>query len=98
MKNKTHSLPKSIRPAKRYFEFTNSCDVKKLKKYFLEFYGIMKLAESDFTIKLLNNKQIIKINRDFEKELILCVENYNKKYNENIKIIKKSGTIKSLVK
>lgn len=98
MKNKTHSLPKSIRAVKRYFKLDcNFEEIKKLKNYFLDLHGILKFAESDFSIKDLEDQQIIKINRDFEKELMVCVDKYNEKNKEKIKIVKKSGTLKSLV-
>jgi RNase P/RNase MRP subunit POP5 len=99
MKNKIHSLPKSIRAVKRYFEFNcNYQDLINFKNYFLKTYGELKFAESDFGIKDFENKKIIKINREFEKQLKSCLENYNKNYEKKIILIKKSGTLKALVK
>lgn len=97
MKNKTHALPKSFRDVKRYFKLNcNTEELKEIKKSFIFLFGSLKYAESDFSIKD-SDINIIKINRNYENEFILSLNDYNKRYNKNIKIIKKSGTLKSLV-
>ncbi len=98
MKVKTHSLPKSFRDSKRYFELNCSFeDLKEIKKSFLYLFGVLKFAESDFGIKDIDSKNIVKINSEFANEFILSVNDFNKRFNKNIKITKISGTIKSLV-
>jgi len=97
MKKKIRVLLKSIRESKRYFllECTNK-DLINIKKTFLFLFGAMKLSESDFSIKNIENKKIIRINRDFIDEFVFCVFYYKKTQNKELKIIKESGTIDSL--
>ncbi|PIU22514.1 MAG: hypothetical protein COT14_00890 [Candidatus Diapherotrites archaeon CG08_land_8_20_14_0_20_30_16] len=98
MKKKIKALPKSIRESKRYFLFDCvDIDLRNIKDAFLFLFGSLKLSESGFTIKPVEKKKIIKINRDCINELIFSVFYYNKTQNKNAKIIKESGTLESLL-
>jgi len=97
MKNKINALPKSQRESKRYFLLEcKEEELRRLKECYSNLFGILKIAESGFTIKSEKEK-IVKINRAFEKELIFDINYCNKVYNTNIKIIKKSGTLEALM-
>ena len=97
MKTKTKVLPKSQRESKRYFLLNCKDDeIKKLKDIFAYLFGILKLAESGFTIKQEKEK-IVKINAEFENEFVFAVNYCNKTEGMNIKILKKSGTIESIL-
>jgi len=96
MKNKTKVLPKSQRESKRYFLLDcKDEELRRLKDCYSNLFGLLKLAESNFTIKDEKSK-IVKINREFENELIFAINYCNKNNNTKIKIIKKSGTLDSL--
>jgi RNase P/RNase MRP subunit POP5 len=96
MKKKINVLPKSMRESKRYFKLDcTMLELKKLKDCFIYLFGALKFAESGFAIKD-DKEKIIKINREFENEFVFCVAYCNKTENLKIKIIKESGTIKSL--
>jgi len=95
-KKRIKALPKSMRESKRYFLLgCNSNELKQLKDSFFYLYGALKYAESGFAIKQ-EKKMIVKINMEFEKEFIFCVDYCNKTNNTLIKIIKESGTLESL--
>jgi len=98
MKIKMKTLPKSIRESKRYFELDcNDKELSDIKNSFLYLFGAIKLAESELIIKKTDKKTLLKVNRNYEKQLILAIEHYNKIENKKIKILKKSGTIESLM-
>lgn len=85
-----------MRESKRYFLLDcSNAELKQLKDCFLYLYGALKYAETGFAIKQ-ENKLIIKINREFENEFIFSVSYCNKTNNTNIKIVKETGTMKSL--
>lgn len=85
-----------MRESKRYFLLACSTqEIKQLKDCFLYLFGSLKYAESGFAIK--QEKQlVIKINREFENEFVFAVTYCNKTENTNIKIVKETGTLKSL--
>lgn len=96
MKNKTKVLPKSQRESKRYFLLDcKEEELRKLKDCYSNLFGLLKFAESNFTIKD-EKSRIVKINKDFENDLIFAINYCNKINNMKIKIVKKSGTLDSL--
>lgn len=96
MKMRIKALPKSQRDAKRYFLLDcNFSDMKIVKENFIFLFGAIIFGKSEFVIRSVDKKNIIKINRDFTNELIFSIY-YTKKLGYNIKIKKQSGTLKSL--
>ncbi len=89
MKTKLKTLPKSLREIRRYIYIEN-INISSIKNNFIKKHGVFKFAESDFTIKNYKNNKIIRINNKFLNDLKTIFK------DENIKIIKISGTLKGL--
>lgn len=89
MKTKLKTLPKSLREIRRYIYIENT-NIFNIKNKFIKKYGVFKFAESDFAIKNYKNNKIIRINNKFLNDLKIIFK------DENIKILKISGTLKGL--